>query len=151
MLSVVIYHLRMMTLSKRIRSYTEMIQFSDFLDRFNYLHLRAAIGESTFGSERYFNQHFYRSQEWKRVRDVVITRDLGRDLGVEGREIFDRIYIHHMNPITVEDLEAGDPDILNPEYLIATTHNTHNAIHFGDETGLIKPLVDRRPGDTHLW
>lgn len=97
------------------------------------------------------NQQFYRSREWKHIRQHVIARDEGCDLGVDGYEIYDRIYIHHMNPMTVEDVEHGNEDILNPEFLISTTHKTHNAIHYGDETLLPKTLVERQPGDTKLW
>lgn len=121
------------------------------MDRYEYLRLRASVGDITFGHERWFNQQFYRSREWKRARDIVITRDLGRDLGIIGQEIYDQIFVHHMNPITMEDLESGDPDIFDPEYLITTCHNTHNAIHYGDETLLPKPFVERFPGDTRLW
>jgi hypothetical protein len=128
-----------------------MLQYSTFKDRYNYLQLRASVGESTFGFDRWLNQAFYRSVEWKRARDIVITRDLGMDLAVEGYEIYDRIIIHHMNPIRLEDLDENDPDILDPEYLITTTHDTHNAIHYGDESLLPKPFVERRPGDTLLW
>ena len=135
----------------RTRSYSEMQQFHTFNDRYDYLRLRASVGESTFGFDRWINQQFYRSTQWKRIRDVVIARDLGMDLGVPGHDIFDRVYIHHMNPMRVEDLDAGDPDVLNPEYLITTTHTTHNAIHYGDESMLPQPFVERRPGDTQLW
>lgn len=135
----------------KTRSYTELLQFHTFEDRYEYLRLRSSVGEKTFGFDRWVNQLFYRSVEWKRIRDVVIARDLGMDLGVEGYDIFDRVIIHHMNPITLESVDDGDPDILDPEYLITTTHNTHNAIHYGDASLLPQPLVERRPGDTRLW
>lgn len=135
----------------RIRTFTELREFHAFEDRFRYLQLRGSVGNSTFGFDRYINQQFYRSTQWKRIRDAVIVRDLGCDLGVEGYEIFDRIYIHHMNPMLPEDIEEGDPDILDPEFLISTTHRTHNAIHYGDEKLLRRPLIERSPGDTTLW
>lgn len=141
----------MMTLSRRIRSYSELIRYSSFEDRYEYLRLRSSVGEVTFGFDRWINQNFYRSSEWKRVRDIVIVRDLGMDLGVTGHDIFEKIIIHHMNPIRLEDLDDSDPDILDPEYLITTCHNTHNAIHYGDATLLPQPVVERRPGDTKLW
>lgn len=140
-----------MTLSRRIRSYSELIRYSSFEDRYEYLRLRSSVGEVTFGFDRWINQNFYRSSEWKRVRDIVIVRDLGMDLGVTGHDIFEKIIIHHMNPIRLEDLDDSDPDILDPEYLITTCHNTHNAIHYGDATLLPQPVVERRPGDTKLW
>jgi hypothetical protein len=140
-----------MTLSNRIRSYTEMLQFLTFKDRYEYLRLRASVGESTFGFDRWINQQFYRSTEWKRTRDIVIIRDHGMDLGVDGYQIFDKIFVHHMNPMRLEDLDEGDPDIFDPEYLISVTLDTHNAIHYGDESLLPEPFVERRPGDTRLW
>lgn len=151
MLSVAISLLRMMKLSNPVRSYSEMLQFSTFEERYDYLRLRASVGEKTFGFDRWLNQGFYRSAEWKHIRDVVIVRDEGLDLGMYGHEIFDRIIIHHMNPIRIEDLNESDPDILDPEFLITTCHNTHNAIHYGDASLLPKPMVERRPGDTRLW
>src|SRR5690606_15599126 len=101
--------------------------------------------------DRYLNQRFYTSKEWRDVRNFVIARDEGLDLGVPGYEIFDKIIIHHMNPMVAEDIVHGNDDILDPEFLITTTHQTHNAIHYGDENLLAKPLVERRPGDTRLW
>ena len=134
-----------------IRRYSELRRLDTFEDRFEYLKLRGGVGEKTFGFERYLNQQFYRSAEWRRTRQIVIARDNGLDLGFEGYEIYDRIIIHHMNPMTIEDVESGSEDILNPEYLITTTHNTHNAIHYGDIGLLPKPLIARAPGDTKLW
>ena len=133
------------------RSYTELARIETFEDRYRYLQLRGEVGWATFGFDRYMNQQFYRSREWRHVRQLVIARDQGCDLGVEGYEIFDRIYIHHMNPMTVKDITHGDGSILDPEFLISTTHNTHNAIHYGDESLLPRPHVDRQPGDTKLW
>lgn len=135
----------------RIRTYSELRQIDSFEGRFKYLQLRGAVGGVTFGTERYLNQNFYRSTQWRRTRDLVITRDLGNDLAFDDHQIFDRIIIHHMNPMSPEDIEHGNADILNPEFLISTTHNTHNAIHYGDESLLPQPLVERRPGDTTLW
>lgn len=133
------------------RSFSDLNRFTTFEDRFEYLRLKGAVGESTFGFDRYINQQFYRSAEWKRVRQQVIARDLGRDLGVDGYDIHDRIVIHHMNPMTPEHIEHGVSDILDPEFLITTTHDTHNAIHYGNASLLRQPLVERRPGDTTLW
>ena len=105
----------------------------------------------TFGFERWLNQEFYRSREWRDVRQRVIARDEGRDLGVLGYDIHSNISVHHMNPIQPEDLEKKNPAILDPEFLICVAHNTHNAIHYGDKNLLPKPFVERRPGDTRLW
>lgn len=134
-----------------IRSYSELCHIEEFEDRFDYLALNSSVGASTFGFERYINQNFYTSAQWKSVRHEVIARDEGMDLGVMGYEIFDRVIIHHMNPMTVEDIENGNADILNPEFLICTSHRTHNAIHFGNKNLLAKPFVERRRGDTTLW
>lgn len=135
----------------RIRSYSELRRIDSFNERYDYLQLRGEVGRSTFGFERYMNQRFYTSREWKHIRNQVIARDEGMDLGIEGYEIYDRIIIHHMNPMTPEHLKHGDEDILNPEYLITTTHRTHNAIHYGDRSLLPQPLVERQRGDTQLW
>lgn len=134
-----------------IRTYSELRRISTFEDRFEYLKLKGSVGSSTFGFERYLNQQFYTSRQWRQVRDKVITRDNGMDLGIEGYDIYDRIIIHHMNPMTTEDIVHGNSDILDPEFLITTTHKTHNAIHYGDASLLPKLLVERRPGDTRLW
>ena len=133
------------------RTFSELSQIPDFLSRYNYLKIGSQVGAATFGYDRYVNQAFYNSAEWKRVRDQVIVRDSGCDLGLEGYEIHGKIYIHHMNPITMEDIEERHSDILNPEYLICVTHTTHNAIHYGDENLLPHPPVERKPGDTNLW
>lgn len=135
----------------RTRSYSELRQIDDFEDRYEYLAIHGEVGASTFGFDRYLNQRFYRSTEWRHVRSHIIARDQGCDLGVIGYEIHDRIYIHHMNPMTSKELEAGDESIIDPEFLISTTHRTHNAIHYGDKNLLPKLLVERRPGDTKLW
>lgn len=134
-----------------IRSYRELRRLRTFEERFRYLALRGQVGEATFGFDRWMNQEFYRSAEWRHIRHEVIVRDNGCDLGVEGYEIHDRIYIHHMNPMTVADLREGDESILDPDFLIVTTHLTHNAIHYGDERILRKPFTPRKPGDTKLW
>lgn len=135
----------------RIRSYSELRRIPTFEERFDYLQLKGSVGAKTFGFERYLNQQFYRSTQWRQTRDIVIARDLGMDLGIEGYEIYDRIIIHHMNPMTAEDIENGEGHILDPEFLITTCHNTHNAIHYGDASLLPQILVERRPGDTKLW
>lgn len=135
----------------RLRSYRELRHISSFEERFEYLKIGGSVGASTFGFERWINQDFYRSREWRNVRNDVIARDLGLDLGVEGYEIYDRVIIHHMNPMTVDDIEHNAETILDPEFLITTSHRTHNAIHYGDSSLLMKPFVERRPGDTVPW
>lgn len=135
----------------RNRTYSELRRIQTFEERFDYLVLRGEVGSATFGSSRWINQRFYRSREWHQVRDFVVLRDNGCDLGVPGYEIHDRLMVHHMNPISVEDLEHGADSLLDPEYLITTTHNTHNAIHYGDDSLLPRAPVERRPGDTRLW
>ena len=135
----------------KIRTYQELTQCTTFEERYRYLRLVGQVGVATFGYDRFINQQFYRSHEWKVVRDHVIARDLGRDLGIEGYDIHRRILVHHMNPITHDDLDKEAQTVLHPNYLITTTHNTHNAIHFGDESLLLLPPVERRPGDTKLW
>jgi len=122
-----------------------------FEDRFEYLVLHGEVGASTFGFDRWLNQTFYRSREWRQVRDHVVFRDEACDLGVPGYEIHSGLLVHHMNPMLPEDLEQGEAWILNPEYLITTTHRTHNAIHYGDRSLIPRPPVQRRPGDTRLW
>jgi hypothetical protein len=134
-----------------MRSYSDLIEIPTFEERFRYLALRGEVGESTFGFDRWMNQQFYRSREWKQMRQFVILRDNGCDLAMDGYEIHERIYIHHMNPMTPDDIIHGDDVILDPEFLISTTHRTHNAIHYGDERLLPRPFVPRRPGDTKLW
>lgn len=133
------------------RSYTELSQIESFEERFRYLSLQGQVGEVTFGSDRWLNQAFYRSRQWRMVRSHVIVRDNGCDLGIPGFDIHTRIYIHHMNPMSVRDITHGDESTLDPEFLITTTHRTHNAIHYGDERLLARPLVEREFGDTKLW
>lgn len=134
-----------------IRTYTELTEIESFADRYRYLKLDGLVGKDTFGFDRYVNQKFYRSKEWKDIRDHVIVRDNGCDLSVEGYEIRGRIYIHHMNPIMLQDIKYTTDYLLNPEYLITTTHRTHNAIHYGDEDLLILPLIERSKNDTCPW
>lgn len=138
-------------MNSKIRTYTELQGLFTFQDRFKYLSLQGRVGRDTFGFDRYLNQRFYRSREWQNIRHHVITRDLGCDLGVEGYDIYDKILIHHMNPVTKEDILDRNKDILDPEFLITTTHNTHNAIHYGDVSKLTPRFVERKPGDTKLW
>lgn len=135
----------------KFRTYSELSQISDFLERFNYLKIGSQVGVATFGYDRYLNQAFYNSAEWKHVRDQVITRDLGCDMALQGYEIHGKIYIHHMNPMTMQDIEESNPDILNSEYLVCVTHTTHNAIHYGDQNLLPRLPIERKPGDTKLW
>lgn len=134
-----------------VRSYSELRLLETFEERFKYLALKGQVGAETFGFDRYMNQQFYTSTEWRNVRNEIIVRDNGCDLGVDGHEIYDRIYIHHLNPMTPDDIKHGDPMILHPQNLISTCHATHNAIHYGDERLLPRPLIDRKPGDTKLW
>lgn len=134
-----------------IRSYSELRRITTFEERYKYLQLGGIVGKDTFGFDRYLNQIFYRSQKWRSIRDQVIIRDNGCDLGVEGYDIYGRILIHHMNPITLEDIERESDFLLNPEYLICTTHNTHNAIHYGDEKLLITAPIERTKNDTCPW
>lgn len=138
-------------MSLRVRKHSELARLETLEERYAYLALNGRVAEATFGFDRYLNQQFYTSREWRQVRNHVIARDRACDLGVEGFDIYDRIYIHHMNPMTIEDIEMGNPAILDPEFLISVTHRTHNAIHYGDESLLPKPFVERRPGDTRLW
>lgn len=140
-----------MVIQMNIRCYSELSKLSTFEERFEYLRLDGKVGESTFGFDRYLNQMLYRSQRWKHIRDQVIIRDNGCDLGIEGREIQGRIIIHHMNPIAVKDIESESEFLLNPEYLITTIHNTHNAIHFGNENLLLKNPITRTKNDTCPW
>lgn len=134
-----------------IKCYSELILLPTFQARYQYLRLNGEVGKETFGFDRYMNQFFYRSPEWRRVRDFVITRDEGCDLGIPGREIFGRIIIHHMNPIRPEDIRNRSGLLLDPEYLITTIHDSHLAIHFGDEHLLLQVPIERRPNDTCPW
>lgn len=134
-----------------IKTYSELIKLPTFEERYRYLRLSGFVGEETFGFDRYLNQTFYRSQKWKSVRDYVIVRDNGCDLAMEGHEIYGKIIIHHMNPITIKDIEHESEYLLDPEFLITTIHNTHNAIHYGDEGLLITTPIVRTRNDTCPW
>lgn len=135
-----------------IRTYSELKKLKTFKERYEYLKLNGRVGESTFGYDRYLNQILYNSTRWKKVRDIVIVRDNGCDLGIEGYEIEDSITVHHINPLTIEDVEEDREWIYDPEYLISTsTNRTHKAIHFGDETLLPQTPIHRYPGDTCPW
>ena len=140
-----------MVMTMSIRTYSELIAFPTFEERFKYLQLNGQVGESTFGFDRYMNQVFYRSQKWKSIRDFVIIRDCGCDLGVEGYDIHGKIIIHHMNPLSMRDIETESDFLLNPDFLICTTHNTHNAIHYGDENLLVTAPIERTKNDTCPW
>lgn len=139
------------TVTMMIRTYSGLIKLPTFTERFQYLRLDGAVGESTFGFDRFLNQTFYRSREWKAVRDFVIARDNGCDLGVDGYEIYGKILIHHINPISAKDILDRSAYLMNPEYLICTTHATHNAIHYGDESLLPKVPEERTRNDTCPW
>lgn len=134
-----------------IRTYTELSRLATFEERYEYLRLGGSVGQETFGYDRYLNQIFYRSQKWKDIREQIIIRDNGCDLGVEGYEIYGKIIIHHMNPITIQDIERQSDFLFNPEFLICTVHNTHNAIHYGDESLLLKAPIIRSKNDTCPW
>ena len=136
-----------------IRTYSELSTLQTFRERFDYLQLNGQVGKDTFGFDRIFNQRFYTSKEWKDVRDFVIVRDNGCDLGIEGHEIgrYQKIFIHHMNPIIIDDIKNSTDILLNPEYLITTIHNTHNAIHYSDEKLLVVEPIVRSRNDTCPW
>ena len=135
----------------RKRCYSELRQLPTFQERYDYLKLAGEVGNPTFGYNRYFNQRFYHSSEWRNVRNEVILRDNGCDLGVSDYEIHGRIYIHHINPITLQDIETLSDNLLDPDNLICVTFDTHNAIHYGDERTLPKVPLERTPGDTCPW
>ena len=135
----------------KIRTYSELITFKTFEERFNYLALYGKVGYSTFGADRYLNQNFYRSREWRQARNIVIIRDGGCDLSMDGHDIYDKIYVHHMNPITMEDLDYNFESLIDPELLICTSFNTHQAISFGNRNNLLFLPKERRRGDTTLW
>jgi len=135
----------------KTRCYRELSRLRQFEERFEYLSLKGAVGESTFGFDRWLNQQFYRSREWKDARSYVIARDNGCDLGVPGHEIFSDLLVHHMNPLTAEAIQHGEFEIIDPEFLITTSLKTHNAIHYGDESLLPRGPIVRQPGDTKLW
>lgn len=134
-----------------MRCYSELIRLPSLQERFDYLRLNGEVGEELFGYSRYLNQEFYHSDLWMDVRQQVIIRDHGRDLGLEGWKIVGKIYVHHMNPITLEQIKDRDPILLDPEYLISCSYNTHQAITWGNAELLPKPLIVRRPNDTIPW
>ena len=135
-----------------IRTYSDLCKFDSFKDRFKYLSLDGTVAEETFGFDRYLNQQFYKSVDWKRIRKQVIVRDMGYNLGLSGYDIIGKIIVHHMNPIAIRDLYNLTDFLLNPEYLICVSHNTHNAIHYGDESLLmLEDPIERKPNDTCLW
>lgn len=138
-------------MNTKIRTYSELITIPTFEERFEYLRLDGRVGEETFGFDRYLNQVFYKSKEWLQIRDYVITRDNGCDLGIEGHEIYGKVLVHHMNPISKEDILRRSDWLLNPEYLISTIKNTHDAIHYGDASLLITAPIERKPNDTCPW
>ena len=134
-----------------IRRYTDLIQYDSFVERYRYLKLNGQVGIDTFGLDRYLNQTLYRSYKWRKVRNQIIMRDNGCDLGMDGFDIFGKIIVHHMNPLTLEQIEDDSDDIYNPEFLICVSHMTHNAIHYGDENLLPQLPVERSANDTCLW
>lgn len=139
-------------MKKRIRRYSELSGIETFLDRYHYLKLEGSVGQDTFGFDRYMNQQFYRSKEWKDIRSYVILRDLACDLGIEGRDIPYGIIIHHMNPIDPDDIKFSTKYLLDPEYLITCSDRTHHAIHYGDESLLLSnEVIARTPNDTCPW
>lgn len=134
-----------------LRTYSELITIPTFRERYKYLRIGGAVGRETFGYDRYLNQVLYKSYKWRKVRDAVIIRDNGCDLGVDGYEIHGKILVHHMNPITLADIEANEEFLFDPELLICVTHNTHNAIHYGDDSLLITSPIQRSKNDTCPW
>lgn len=138
-------------MSMKIRTYSELMQLETFMERYRYLKLGGKVGEETFGFDRYLNQQFYKSKEWRLIRDRVIIRDAACDLGIPDREINSRIIIHHMNPITKYDILNKTDFLMNPEYMICTLKRTHDAIHYGDESLLFDGLVERTKNDTCPW
>lgn len=140
-----------MVIKMIIRTYSELITFPTFEERFKYLQLKGIVGKDTFGYDRYLNQVLYHSTEWKRFRNEIIVRDNGCDLACKGFEIYGRILIHHINPITIDDVINRSPIVFDPENVICVTHNTHNAIHYGDENQLIISPIERSKNDTCPW
>lgn len=134
-----------------IRTYTDLIAIQTFVDRFEYLKLMGSVGADTFGYDRYLNQIFYTTREWRHLRDQVILRDMGRDLAMEGYEIHGKIYIHHLNPISKDDIIERSEYLMNPEFLVCTSFETHNAIHYGNADNLRSVPIERRANDTCPW
>lgn len=151
MLSNLCGDIQVMVMTMIIRTYSELITLPTFEERYEYLRLDGTVCEETFGSARYLNQKFYKSKQWQHIRDEVIVRDHGCDLGVKGYEIHDRILIHHMNPITMYDIIHKTDFLLNPEYLITTVKRTHDAIHYSDDSILVQEPIVRRKNDTCPW
>lgn len=142
----------MMKNQNNVKRYSELSKLSTFEERYKYLRLYGSVGADTFGFDRYLNQQLYKSPEWKRVRDIVITRDNACDLGIQGRDLYGRIYVHHMNPISISDIEESSDFLLKPEYLICVSMETHNAIHYGNESFLERnKVVTRSTNDTSPW
>lgn len=135
----------------KMKSYNELVRLPTFEERYDYLRVHGQVGQETFGFDRYMNQQFYTSSEWRHIRNLVIARDLGCDLGIKGYEIYDKVIIHHMNPLTEDDIQHSSDNLMDLDSLITTSHRTHNAIHYGDRSLLAQPLVERHPGDTLLW
>jgi hypothetical protein len=135
----------------RIKNYSELLRYSTFEGRYEYLRMGGAVGAATFGHSRYLNQWFYTSSIWRSIRNEVIIRDNGCDLGIDDRQIFDKIVVHHMNPITEDDIDERSPFLLDPEFLVCTSSITHNAIHFGDASILLQLPVERTRNDTCPW
>lgn len=133
------------------KTYRELSLLPTFEERFEYLSLKGRVGDETFGHERHLNQRFYTSYQWRSTREFVIVRDEGRDLGIPGYEIGGQITVHHIMPMTPEDIVEGNPMILDPDNLISVSHQTHNAIHYGDQRFMAQPFTERRPGDTKSW
>jgi hypothetical protein len=134
-----------------IRRLSELLKFRTFEERYQYLKLDGIVAYETFGYDRYLNQMLYKSKRWRKLRDDIIIRDDGCDLGIEDREIYDKIIIHHMNPITIDDIVMEKSVVFNPEFLICVSDNTHRAIHFGNESMLVRMPIERKPNDTCPW
>lgn len=137
--------------NQKIRTYSELISLPTFKERFDYLNLHGKVGEETFGYDRYFNQRFYTSKEWRDFRNFIIARDLGCDLGCKDHPIHGRIVVHHLNPISVVDIENSTDYLLNPEYAISVSYETHEAVHYGDYSKIDHELKERKPNDTCPW
>lgn len=135
----------------KIKTYVELRQLETFEERYHYLKLGGVVGRETFGFDRWVNQRFYKSREWRRARDYVINRDNGCDLGIPGFEIYADLYVHHMNPISLDEIDIGGEVLFDPNFLITVSLTTHNAIHYGNESLLPRGPIVREPGDTRLW
>lgn len=133
------------------RTYSELIQYPTLLDRFKYLKLDGIVGIDTFGHDRFLNQALYTSYEWKKIRNRVIVRDMGCDMALDGYGIYGRVIIHHINPLSIEDIESRSSKVFDMDNLVCVSHMTHEAIHYGDESLLPKDPIERKPGDTRLW